>query len=108
MSFAEHIAPIFRAAMEILRDEERPLKPAEVRDAVEARVTIAPEHEAPNAHGQIRWHSQLGFRTGEAASIGWMTKRNGWAITETGIQALEDFPGDELYRALGREYVDGV
>ncbi|SPT51854.1 MGMT family protein [Actinomadura madurae] len=104
MSFAEHIAPIFRAAMEILRDEGRPLKPAEVREAVAARVTIDPEHEEPNAHGQIRWHSQLGFRTGEAASIGWMTKRNGWAITEAGIQALEDFPGDELYRALGRQY----
>jgi hypothetical protein len=39
MSFAEHIAPIFRAAMEILRDEGRPLKPAEVREAVAARVT---------------------------------------------------------------------
>ncbi|MEU8125253.1 MGMT family protein [Spirillospora sp. NPDC049024] len=104
MSFAEHIAPIFRGAMEILREEGRPLKPAEVRDAVAARVAIDPEHEELNAHGQIRWHAQLGFRTGEAASIGWMTKRNGWAITETGIQALKDFPGDELYRELGRQY----
>ncbi|GAA4512863.1 hypothetical protein GCM10023191_079210 [Actinoallomurus oryzae] len=104
MSFAEHIAPIFRAAMEVLRDAGRPLQPAEVREAVAARVTIDPEHENPNAHGQVRWHSQLGFRTGEAASLGWMTKRNGWAITEAGIQALEEFPGDELYRALGRQY----
>ncbi|MEV0663576.1 MGMT family protein [Actinomadura luteofluorescens] len=104
MSFAEHIAPIFRTAMEILRDEGRPLQPTEVREAVASRVTIDPEHERPNAHGQIRWHSQLGFRTGEAASLGWMTKRNGWAITQAGIQALEDFPGDELYRALGRQY----
>lgn len=104
MSFAEHIAPIFRATMEILREEGRPLKPAEVRDAVATRVTIDPEHEELNGHGQIRWHAQLGFRTGEAASIGWMTKRNGWAITETGIQALKDFPGDELYRELGRQY----
>lgn len=43
MSFAEHIAPIFRAAMEVLRDAGRPLQPAEVREAVAARVTIDPE-----------------------------------------------------------------
>ncbi|MWK34736.1 hypothetical protein GEV43_12260 [Actinomadura sp. J1-007] len=104
MSFAEHIAPIFRAAMEALREAGRPLQPEEVRATVAARLTIDPEHEKPNTHGQIRWHSQLDFRTGEAASIGWMTKRNGWAITQAGIRALEDFPGDEFYRELGRQY----
>jgi alkylated DNA nucleotide flippase Atl1 len=104
MSFTEHIAPVFRGAMEVLREEGRAMQPAEVREAVAERVVIDPEHEKPNAHGQIRWHAQLEFRTGEAASLGWMTKRNGWAITPAGIQALEEFPGAELYRALGRQY----
>ncbi|QYC37706.1 6-O-methylguanine DNA methyltransferase, DNA binding domain [Nonomuraea coxensis DSM 45129] len=104
MSFTEHIAPIFRAALEILRDAGRPMQPAEVREAVAGRVSIDPGQEVLNAHGQVRWHAQLGFRTGEAASLGWMTKRNGWAITPAGVQAVEDFPGIELYRELVRQY----
>ncbi|WP_433355868.1 MGMT family protein [Microtetraspora malaysiensis] len=104
MSFAEHIAPIFCAALETLRDAGRPMQPAEVREAVAKRVPIDPGQEVLNAHGQVRWHAQLGFRTGEAASLGWMTKRNGWAISPAGVQALEDFPGTELYRELMRQY----
>nr|WP_189181584.1 hypothetical protein [Microbispora rosea] len=67
-------------------------------------MTIPPELRGPNAHGQERWWAQLGFRTGEAASIGWMTKRDGWAITEAGIRALDDFKGIELYRESVRRY----
>ncbi|MFF3443899.1 MGMT family protein [Streptosporangium sp. NPDC002721] len=104
MSFAEHIAPILRTTLEILQEAGRPLQPDEVRKAVAERVSIAPEHEGLNAHGQTRWWAQLGLRTGEAASLGWMSKRNGWAITPAGIQALENFPGVELYRELGRQY----
>ncbi|TQS27118.1 MGMT family protein [Microbispora sp. KK1-11] len=33
-----------------------------------------------------------------------MTKRNGWAITEAGVRALDDFEGTELYRELARQY----
>ncbi|MEU4830131.1 hypothetical protein [Streptosporangium sp. NPDC023615] len=104
MSFAEHIAPILRAALEVLREADRPLRPDEVREAVTERVSVTPEHQAPDAHGQPRWWAQLGFRTGEAASLGWMSKRNGWSITPAGVQALESFPGVELYRELGRQY----
>ncbi|WP_433431976.1 MGMT family protein [Nonomuraea sp. CA-141351] len=104
MSFAEHIAPILRTTLEVLREAGRPLQPDEVRKAVTEKISIAPEHQGPNAHGQTRWWAQLGFRTGEAASLGWMIKRNGWSITPAGIQALEDFPGVELYRELGRQY----
>ncbi|GAA4912701.1 alkylated DNA nucleotide flippase Atl1 [Nonomuraea thailandensis] len=104
MSFAEHIAPILRTTLEVLHEAGRPLQPDEVRQAVTERISIAPEHQGPNAHGQTRWWAQLGFRTGEAASLGWMVKRNGWSITSAGIQALEDFPGVELYRELGRQY----
>ncbi|MGW5265711.1 MGMT family protein [Microbispora sp. NPDC004025] len=67
-------------------------------------MTIPPELRGPNAHGQARWWAQLGFRTGEAASLGWMTKRNGWAITEAGVRALDGFEGTELYRELARQY----
>ena len=29
------------------------------------------------------------FKSGDAATVGWMTKRGDWAITEAGIEALE-------------------
>ncbi|TYB43153.1 hypothetical protein FXF59_34085, partial [Microbispora tritici] len=104
MAYADQISPILRATFELLREAGRPLPPGEVRKEVEERVPIAPELRAPNAHGQARWWAQLGFRTGEAASLGWMTKRNGWAITEAGVRALQDFPGTEFYRELARQY----
>lgn len=104
MAYADRISPVLRAAFELLREAGRPLRPEEVRKEVESRVTIPAELRGPNAHGQARWWAQLGFRTGEAASIGWMTKRNGWAITEAGIRALDDFEGTELYRELVRQY----
>ncbi|MDR8410829.1 MGMT family protein [Nonomuraea sp. 3-1Str] len=104
MSFAEQLAPILRATLEILRDAGRPLQPDDVRRAVSEKVSIAPEYQGPNAHGQTRWWAQLESRTGEAASLGWMIKRNGWSITVSGIQALEDYPEDQLYQELGRQY----
>ncbi|WP_169946304.1 MGMT family protein [Microbispora sp. H11081] len=104
MAYADEISPILRAALELLREAGRPLPPQEVREEVARRVTIPPELLGSNAHGQARWWAQLGFRTGEAASLGWMTKRNGWAITEQGVRALDDFEGTELYRELTSQY----
>ena len=41
------------------------------------------------------------FHSGDAATIGWMTKRGGWAITEAGIEALDAYPTpDYLYSEL--------
>ncbi|MFC5821950.1 hypothetical protein [Nonomuraea harbinensis] len=48
----------------------------------------------------------MSFRTGEAASLGWMTKRNGWSITSVGAEALDYFPGVAIYRELQRQYRD--
>ncbi|WP_182905642.1 MGMT family protein [Microbispora sp. H13382] len=104
MAYADKISPILRATLELLREAGRPLRPEEVREEVEGRVAIPPDLRGPNAQGQARWWAQLGFRTGEAASLGWMTKRNGWAITEAGVRALDDFAGTELYRELARQY----
>ena len=40
-----------------------------------------------------------------AATIGWMTKRGGWAITEAGIEALDTYPSpEELFSELNRRY----
>lgn len=39
---------------------------------------------------------------GTAATVGWITKREGWSITEAGIEATEAFGSpDELFSELG-------
>jgi 5-methylcytosine-specific restriction protein B len=43
--------------------------------------------------------------SGDAVTIGWMTKRGGWALVEGGLEALEKFSSpDELYTELQRRY----
>ncbi|MFB9474542.1 hypothetical protein ACFFR3_34035 [Nonomuraea salmonea] len=104
MSFTEQIMPIFRVTLEVLREAGGAVPPGVVRDAVIERVAIPRDLQSPDAHGEIRWWTEVGFRTGEAASLGWMAKRNGWSITSDGIKALEDFPGDVICQELRRQY----
>ncbi|MCA2176679.1 hypothetical protein LDL08_10840 [Nonomuraea glycinis] len=106
MSFAEQIVPIFRATLEVLREAGGPMSPGAVHEAVSGRVDIPRDLQRSDPHGEIRWWTQMSFRTGEAASLGWMTKRNGWAITSVGAKALDDFPGAAIYRELQRQYRD--
>ena len=57
------------------------------------------------AGGRDRWRVHLGFYAGDAATVGWITKRNGWAITEAGIEALDAYTTpDELLAELTRLY----
>ena len=104
MFYAEQIEPLLRTAMEILRDSGRPLAPREVMERVGKQVEVPPELAKTNNSGQIRWQAQLGFRTGEARAIGWLTKGGKWSITEVGRQALENYPGTKLYLEMKRQY----
>ena len=55
--------------------------------------------------GGVRWEIALHFHSGDAATIGWITKRGGWSITEAGIEALANFPTEpELFAELNRAY----
>ncbi|MFI6993700.1 hypothetical protein [Nonomuraea wenchangensis] len=104
MSFAEQIMPIFRIALEVLREAGGRMSPSAVRDAIAERAEIPRDLQSPDAHGEIRWWTQVSFRTGEAASLGWMAKRNGWSITPVGVKALDDFPDVAIYRELQCQY----
>ncbi|MEV0161305.1 restriction endonuclease [Nonomuraea fuscirosea] len=106
MSFAEQIMPVFRVTLELLREAGAPMPPGAVRETVAERVDIPRDLLLPDAHGEVRWWSLMIFRTGEAASLGWMAKRNGWSITAAGVKALEDFPDIAIYRELQRQYRD--
>ncbi len=45
------------------------------------------------------------FSSGDAATVGWMTKRGDWAITEAGIEALDTYSTPiALYRELHTRY----
>jgi 5-methylcytosine-specific restriction protein B len=52
-----------------------------------------------------RWETALQFNSGDAATVGWMTKRGGWAITDAGLEALDTYSTpEELYSELHRRY----
>ncbi len=47
----------------------------------------------------------LNFQSGDATTVGWMTKRDGWSITSDGRAALEKFAAPELlYSEMKRRY----
>jgi 5-methylcytosine-specific restriction enzyme B len=98
-------AALVQAALEALREADGSLKPRQVEDEVERRVALTPHELEHYADGRARWKVHLGFYTGDAATVGWITKRNGWAITEAGIAALDSYPTpDELLAELTRLY----
>jgi 5-methylcytosine-specific restriction enzyme B len=96
---------LLRTALEVLRDAGGPLQVRQVLDAVAGRVELTPDELGRYDSGQPRWDVAVRFFTGDAATLGWMTKRGGWAITEAGLEALETYPGtDELFSELQRRY----
>ncbi|GAA3120025.1 AAA family ATPase [Planomonospora alba] len=104
MADAVRIAPLFRCAMEVLAEAGRALPRREVMDEVHRRFEFAPEDERPDRRGRPRWQTHLGWKISEAAAVGWVTRQDGWLITEAGLQALKSHAGDELHRELGRQY----
>jgi 5-methylcytosine-specific restriction enzyme B len=91
--------------MQVLRDAAEPLTKNQVIDAVRARIQPTPHESERIKSGGVRWEVVLHFKSGDAATVGWMTKRGGWALVEAGIQALEVFPEpDQLYAELQRRH----
>ena len=96
---------LVQTTLEVLKDAGVPLQPREAVDEIERRVQFTPYELERLADGQPRWRVHLGWYSGDAATVGWMTKRGGWAITEAGIEALETYPApDELVAELNRLY----
>jgi 5-methylcytosine-specific restriction protein B len=92
-------------AMVVLRDAGHPLEGREVLSRMAEWLTLTPHWLEQYKSGQVRWEVGVQFFTGDAATIGWMTKLGGWAITEAGLEALETFASpEELYAERGRRY----
>ncbi|WP_370969963.1 AAA family ATPase [Amycolatopsis sp. cg9] len=102
MADTVRIAPLLRTSLEVLRDADGPLKPGQVYDRVEERVgdRLSPYEREEDREGRIRWRVHLGYHTGDAATIGWMSKIGGWSLTDAGEIALETHSEDELLAEL--------
>ena len=84
----------------------RALQSRQVVAEVGGRIQLTPhELSRRQQRRQPAGRPRCGFYTGDAATIGWMTKRDGWAITEAGLEALDTYPTpDELFAELNRRY----
>jgi 5-methylcytosine-specific restriction protein B len=90
-------------AMRVLRDADAPLAKSEIIDAIRSRIRPTFHELERVKSGGVRWEVALHFKTGDAVTVGWMTKRGGWALVEGGIAALENFStADQLYGELQR------
>lgn len=91
--------------MQVLREAAEPLMASRVIDAVRVRFKPEGRELLGGRGGQAAWEVALGFQSGDAATIGWITKRGGWTLTEAGIEALSTYATpDELYSELKRRY----
>jgi 5-methylcytosine-specific restriction protein B len=92
-------------ALQILRDATVPMPSRQITAAVGERIRPTAYESEQHRNGGSRWETALHFHSGDAATIGWMTKRGGWAITEAGIEALDTFPTpEELFSELSHRY----
>ena len=92
-------------ALRILRGAHSPMQSRDVIAAVGKRIRPTPYESEQNRGGGSRWETALHFQSGDAATVGWMIKSGGWAITDAGIEALETYPTpDELYGELRDRY----
>ena len=93
--------------MQVLGSAAEPLPAGEVIGRVRSRFEPTPYESGNVRTGGIRWEIALRFQSGSAATVGWMTKRGGWALVEAGLDALEEFPNpDPLYAELLRRSRD--
>lgn len=96
---------LLQTTLEILRDATGPLPVREVLREVSERVTLTPYELAKYRDGQERWDVAVRFLTGDATTLGWMSKLGGWTLTEAGVDALERLAtAEQLYAELTKRY----
>lgn len=106
MSDVVRTARLLRACLEVLRESDEPLHGAKVLELTAFKLQPTPYELAPIGRSdQPRWENHLRWRTGEAATIGWLSKRDAkWSLTTAGEMALDNYDTDRLYAELSRQY----
>lgn len=95
---------ILTTLFQVLADEPEPIPVTAALDKVAERVDLTPHELSLNNSGSPRWDTFARFASGWANKIGWMSKRGGWAITETGVDALRSMTPDQLLKELSLRY----
>ena len=92
---------LLRTVMEILRDAGTKLSQQELDAELGRRVKLNSQELSVDNSGLPRYERAVGFHTGDAATVGWMSKIGGWLITEAGVEALDTYESaDELWTEL--------
>ena len=92
---------LLRTVMEILRDAGTKLSQQELDAELGRRVKLNSQELSVDNSGLPRYERAVGFHTGDAATVGWMSKIGGWSITEAGVEALDTYESaDELWTEL--------
>ncbi len=91
--------------LQVLRDAIAPVPRRELIDEIRVRLRPTAYEDGQNNSGRVRWVVALNFQSGDATTIGWMTKRDGWSITLEGREALQRYSTPQLLLAeLKRRY----
>ncbi|MEU8050948.1 AAA family ATPase [Micromonospora haikouensis] len=95
---------LVRTCLEVLRDGGERMHGREVLDEVAARLDLTDAERKPHKNGVAAWNVAARFHTGDAATAGWLVKRDGlWWLTDEGRRALDTYRSpEELYAELGR------
>lgn len=93
-----------RTLFEMLRDAGEPVAPKDALARVKSHVQPNQRELSLNDSGFPRFETYLRWASSWSSAIGWMAKRGGWSITEAGVEAIDEFPGDELADELTRRY----
>jgi 5-methylcytosine-specific restriction protein B len=90
----------------VLRESPEPLSGTEVfRRAAERVELTSYELEPITDSGQPRWENHLRWHTGDVATVGWMSKRDGkWSLTDAGETALDTYGEGQFVSELRRLY----
>jgi 5-methylcytosine-specific restriction protein B len=98
-----------RAALEYLASNAPPGEYVPISDIwedAERAVPLSGHESEINTRGLRRGETDWRFASSDLVNAGWLRKHpdgsGRWAITESGLRALEEFEGDELYSAAQR------
>ena len=80
------------------------MAPKDALAQVSSRIRLTPRELSRNDSGFPRFETYLRWVSSWSSAIGWMAKRGGWSITEAGVEAIDEFPSDELAAELTRRY----
>ena len=86
-------ALLVRTCLEVLRDRGGEMPGRAVLDEIARRIDLTDVERKLHQSGDPAWLVAARYIAGDAATVGWMVKRNNlWWITDAGREALDAYP----------------